>query len=50
MFEFLFKYPYAAFARGELVLLGGQPRWVLLALIVGGKGDVGILEEEFEHP
>ena len=43
MFEFLFKYPYAAFARGEFVLLGGQPRWVLLALIVGGAAVLAAL-------
>jgi hypothetical protein len=34
MFEFLFKYPSAAFARGEFVLLAGWPAWILgLALI-----------------
>src|SRR5437660_3227739 len=39
MFEFLFKYPASAFARGELVLLANWPRWILgllfLAIAVG---------------
>jgi uncharacterized membrane protein len=34
MFEFLFNYPRAVFSRGELILLGGWPRWVLWLLIV----------------
>ena len=33
MFEFLFKYPLAAFEKGELVLLGAWPHWLLPALI-----------------
>jgi uncharacterized membrane protein len=33
MFEFLFKYPLAAFHKGELVLLGSWPHWLLPALI-----------------
>jgi len=28
MFEFLFKYPLAAFHKGELVLLGAWPHWL----------------------
>ena len=32
MFEFLFKYPSAMFAKGELALLGAWPRWILVAL------------------
>jgi uncharacterized membrane protein len=39
MFQFLFKYPRVAFARGELVLLGAYPRWVLvLSLLATGAG------------
>src|SRR5581483_10283550 len=34
MFEFLFKYPLAAFRKGELVLLGTWPHWWLAILIV----------------
>jgi uncharacterized membrane protein len=30
MFEFLFKYPLVAFQKGELVLLGAWPRWLLV--------------------
>ncbi|MEJ7607172.1 MAG: hypothetical protein WKF37_13125 [Bryobacteraceae bacterium] len=29
MFEFLFKYPAAAFAKGDVVLLGRWPIWLL---------------------
>ena len=34
MFEFLFKYPRAVFAKGDLVLLGVWPRWVLVLLML----------------
>ena len=34
MFELLFKYPPAAFARGHLVLLGAWPAWLLAVLVV----------------
>ncbi len=34
MFEFLFKYPLAAFSKGELVLLGTWPKWLLPLLIL----------------
>jgi uncharacterized membrane protein len=34
MFEFLFKYPSAVFAKGEFALLGAWPRWMLAALIL----------------
>jgi uncharacterized membrane protein len=37
MFEFLFKYPSALFAKGDLALLGGWPRWILVALILAGS-------------
>jgi uncharacterized membrane protein len=34
MFEWLFKYPAAIFAKGEFVLLGSWPRWILVALVL----------------
>jgi uncharacterized membrane protein len=34
MFEFLFKYPPAAFWKGQLVLLGSWPGWLLPLLLV----------------
>jgi uncharacterized membrane protein len=37
MFEFLFKYPSAIFAKGELTLLGAWPRWILFALILAAS-------------
>jgi uncharacterized membrane protein len=33
MFELLFKYPAAAFSKGDLVLLGRWPVWVLFLLV-----------------
>ncbi|MEK7407399.1 MAG: glutamine amidotransferase [Acidobacteriota bacterium] len=38
MFEFLFKYPAAAFAKGELVLLGRWPLWLLAAGVLLAAG------------
>ena len=43
MFDFLFKYPLAAFARGELVLLSSQPRWLLALLIVVSAAALAVL-------
>ncbi len=37
MFEFFFKYPSALFAKGDLALLGGWPRWILVALILAAS-------------
>jgi len=34
MFEFLFKYPRAVFSKGDLVLLGAWPKWVLVLFLV----------------
>ena len=34
MFEFFFKYPRAAYARGQFALLGALPIWMLALLIV----------------
>jgi uncharacterized membrane protein len=35
MFEFFFKYPQAVFSRGNFVLLGGWPKWLMLAGVIG---------------
>lgn len=44
MFEFFFKYPYTAFARGRLILLSSWPRWVLvLAIVLGVLGLAGLI-------
>ncbi|MGH9625162.1 MAG: glutamine amidotransferase, partial [Bryobacteraceae bacterium] len=43
MFEFFFKYPAGVFARGNLVLLGSWPRWVLCAAIVAAVAALGAL-------
>src|SRR5689334_14665418 len=34
MFTFLFKYPLSAFSRGQLVLLGPFPTWILWVAIL----------------
>jgi uncharacterized membrane protein len=34
MFEFLFKYPRTVFSRGEFVLLGAWPKWILVIFIL----------------
>jgi uncharacterized membrane protein len=36
MFEFFFKYPFEAFAKGQVVLLARWPVWVFLALVLAG--------------
>lgn len=43
MFEFFFKYPAGVFARGNFVLLGSWPRWVLCAAIVAAVAGLGVL-------
>jgi hypothetical protein len=43
MFELLFKYPLAAFDKGELVLLGSWPHWLLPALILLTAGALALL-------
>jgi uncharacterized membrane protein len=47
MFEFLFKYPVALFSKGEFVLLGSWPKWLLVLLIVAAAGVLGWLI--FQH-
>src|SRR5271154_6005787 len=34
MFQDLFKYPMAVFSKGEFVLLGSWPKWILFCLVV----------------
>lgn len=34
MFQWLFKYPAPTFSKGELVLLGSWPKWILFLLIL----------------
>jgi uncharacterized membrane protein len=34
MFQLLFKYPSSIFSKGEFVLLGAWPKWVLLILVL----------------
>jgi uncharacterized membrane protein len=43
MFEWLFKYPAAVFAKGHFVLLGTWPRWILALLIVLAGAGLGLL-------
>ena len=43
MFEFLFRYPLSIFSKGEIVLLGGWPLWLLLLLILAGAAGLGLL-------
>jgi uncharacterized membrane protein len=41
MFELLFRYPRSAFGKGEFVLLGAWPKWLLLLLILAGAAALG---------
>src|ERR1700722_6393428 len=43
MFEFLFNYPRSVFSKGEFVLLGAWPKWVLIALLVAAAGGLAWL-------
>jgi uncharacterized membrane protein len=43
MFEFLFKYPTSVFSRGEFVLLGAWPKWILLLLILATAAALAFL-------
>jgi uncharacterized membrane protein len=49
MFEFFFKYPLSVFSKGQLVLLGSWPRWILVVgifLAAIGLGAVLLLRRE----
>jgi len=41
MFEFLFKYPPTVFAKGNFVLLGSWPIWVLIGLLIAAALSLG---------
>lgn len=43
MFEFLFKYPRAVFSKGDLVLLGAWPRWVLVIFLLAAAAGLAWL-------
>ena len=43
VFQLLFKYPAAAFSKGELILLSGWPRWLLLLLILAVSAGLALL-------
>ena len=38
MFEFLFKYPAAMFAKGKIVLLSPWPLWSLFVILIVAAG------------
>ena len=41
MFEFLFNYSPAVYARSEFVFLGAWPVWVLVVLILAAAAGLG---------
>jgi len=43
MFEFLFKYPRAVFSKGNLVLLGAWPKWVLVLFLIAAAAGLAWL-------
>ena len=43
MFEFLFKYPRAVFSKGEFVLLGAWPKWVLAIFLLAAAAGLAWL-------
>src|SRR5438477_11986763 len=43
MFEFLFNYPRSVFSKGEFVLLGAWPKWILLILLLATAGGLAWL-------
>jgi hypothetical protein len=43
MFQFFFKYPIPVFSKGQFVLLGAWPGWVLLLLMVASAAGLGLL-------
>jgi uncharacterized membrane protein len=43
MFEFLFKYPRAVFAKGTLVLLSAWPSWVLVLFVLAAGAGLALL-------
>jgi hypothetical protein len=43
MFQFFFKYPIPVFSKGQFVLLGAWPGWVLLLLMVASAAGLAVL-------
>jgi hypothetical protein len=43
MFQFFFKYPIPVFSKGQFVLLGAWPGWVLLLLMVASTAGLALL-------
>src|SRR5258708_20857847 len=43
MFELLFKYPRAVFSKGEFVLLGAWPKWVLAIFLLAAAASLAWL-------
>jgi hypothetical protein len=43
MFQFFFKYPIPVFSKGQFVLLGAWPGWVLLLLMVASAAGLALL-------
>jgi uncharacterized membrane protein len=43
MFQFFFKYPSPVFTKGQFVLLGALPAWLLPVMIVAGAGGLAAL-------
>ena len=43
MFQFLFKFPHAVFARGQIVFLAPWPSWILWTLIAAGVAGLAAL-------
>jgi uncharacterized membrane protein len=43
MFEFLFKYPRAVFSKGDLVLLGAWPKWILVIVLLAAAAGLAWL-------
>lgn len=51
MFQFLFKYPWAAYQRGHIVLLGAWPAWALVALaLAAAAGLAWLLRRPLRQP
>src|SRR5579864_5907930 len=43
MFQLLFKYPSSAFSKGEFVLLGSWPKWILVLLLLASSAGLALL-------
>src|SRR5271154_7291617 len=43
MFEFLFKYPRAVFAKGTFVLLSQWPVWAMILALLAAAGGLGYM-------